>query len=186
AGLGACEKWGGGGQEPGTGEFTFADVAGAPEALVELGEICDYLEAPEKYAHLGARAPKGVLLVGPPGTGKTLLARAVAGEAAANFFSLSGSEFVESLVGVGAARVRARPRPLPTGPPGRAGDHLHRRARRRRPPARRRHGPGPRRARADAQPDARRDGRLRRRVGHRRDGGDEPPGYPRQRAPAAG
>src|SRR5262249_22020308 len=72
----------------------------------ELREICDYLEAPARYAQLGARAPKGVLLVGPPGTGKTLLARAVAGEAKANFFSLSGSEFVESLVGVGAARVR--------------------------------------------------------------------------------
>ena len=73
---------------------------------VELREFVDYLEDPSKYADLGARAPKGVLLVGPPGTGKTLLARAVAGEAAANFFSISGSEFVESLVGVGAARVR--------------------------------------------------------------------------------
>jgi cell division protease FtsH len=102
----AFSKWTGRGQKPGSGEFTFADVAGAPEALIELGEICDYLEAPQKYADLGARAPKGVLLVGPPGTGKTLLARAVAGEAQANFFSLSGSEFVESLVGVGAARVR--------------------------------------------------------------------------------
>jgi len=106
AAFAAFSKWTGRGQKPGTGEFTFGDVAGAPEALIELREICDYLEAPARYARLGARAPKGVLLVGPPGTGKTLLARAVAGEAKANFFSLSGSEFVESLVGVGAARVR--------------------------------------------------------------------------------
>jgi cell division protease FtsH len=106
AAFAAFSKWSGSGQKPGEGLFTFADVAGAPEALVELREICDYLENPGRYANLGARAPKGVLLVGPPGTGKTLLARAVAGEAAANFFSLSGSEFVESLVGVGAARVR--------------------------------------------------------------------------------
>ncbi len=106
AAFAAFSKWSGQGQKPGEGRFTFADVAGAPEALVELGELVDYLENPARYANLGARAPKGVLLVGPPGTGKTLLARAVAGEAAANFFSLSGSEFVESLVGVGAARVR--------------------------------------------------------------------------------
>jgi cell division protease FtsH len=106
AAFAAFSKWSGRGQKPGEGEFTFADVAGAPEALIELREICDYLENPARYARLGARAPKGVLLVGPPGTGKTLLARAVAGEAKANFFSLSGSEFVESLVGVGAARVR--------------------------------------------------------------------------------
>jgi cell division protease FtsH len=106
AGFAAFSKWTGRGQKAGTGIFTFKDVAGAPEALVELREITDYLDDPQKYADLGARAPKGVLLVGPPGTGKTLLARAVAGEAAANFFSLSGSEFVESLVGVGAARVR--------------------------------------------------------------------------------
>src|SRR5262245_23851437 len=106
AAFAAFSKWTGRGQKPGTGEFTFGDVAGAPEALIELREICDYLEAPARYARLGGGEPKGVLLVGPPGTGKTLLARAVAGEAKANFFSLSGSEFVESLVGVGAARVR--------------------------------------------------------------------------------
>ena len=106
AAFAAFSKWTGKGQAPGEGRFTFADVAGAPEALIELREVCDYLENPGRYADLGAHAPKGVLLVGPPGTGKTLLARAVAGEAAANFFSISGSEFVESLVGVGAARVR--------------------------------------------------------------------------------
>ncbi|HEX5989443.1 MAG TPA: ATP-dependent zinc metalloprotease FtsH [Solirubrobacterales bacterium] len=85
---------------------TFDDVAGAGEAVAELREIRDYLADPGKYASVGARAPKGVLLVGPPGTGKTLLAKATAGEAHAAFFSLSGSDFVESLVGVGAARVR--------------------------------------------------------------------------------
>ncbi len=85
---------------------TFENVAGAGEAVAELREIRDYLADPGKYASVGARAPKGVLLVGPPGTGKTLLAKATAGEANAAFFSLSGSDFVESLVGVGAARVR--------------------------------------------------------------------------------
>ena len=106
AAFAAFSKWSGSGQKAGEGRTTFADVAGAPEALIELGEVCDYLENPGRYARLGAKAPKGVILIGPPGTGKTLLARAVAGEAQANFFSLSGSEFVESLVGVGAARVR--------------------------------------------------------------------------------
>ena len=90
----------------GSSPVTFAQVAGAGEALAELKEIRDYLEDPGKYARIGARAPKGVLLVGPPGTGKTLLARATAGEADASYFALSGAEFVESLVGVGAARVR--------------------------------------------------------------------------------
>jgi len=91
----------------GTSPFTFASVAGAPEALVELQEIRDFLANPSKYLDAGAAAPKGVLLVGPPGTGKTLLARATAGEAEATFYTASGAEFVESLVGVGAARVRS-------------------------------------------------------------------------------
>ena len=85
---------------------TFADVAGADEAKEELQEIVNFLKDPESYGRLGAHVPKGVLLVGPPGTGKTLLARAVAGEAEVPFFSISGSEFVEMFVGVGAARVR--------------------------------------------------------------------------------
>src|SRR5438132_8853939 len=85
---------------------TFGDVAGVDEAKAELVEIVDFLKNPKKYQRLGGRIPKGVLLVGPPGTGKTLLARAVAGEADVPFFTLSGSEFVEMFVGVGAARVR--------------------------------------------------------------------------------
>jgi cell division protease FtsH len=85
---------------------TFADVAGCDEAKFELQEVVDFLKHPKQYESLGARIPKGVLLVGPPGTGKTLLARAVAGEAKVPFFSISGSDFVEMFVGVGAARVR--------------------------------------------------------------------------------
>jgi len=85
---------------------TFEDVAGADEAKQELEEVVEFLKEPEKFTSLGARIPKGVLLVGPPGTGKTLLARAVAGEAGVPFFSISGSEFVEMFVGVGASRVR--------------------------------------------------------------------------------
>jgi len=93
--------------DPDEGErVTFDDVAGIDEAEKELIEVVDYLKNPEKYARLGARAPKGILLVGPPGTGKTLLAKAVAGEAGVPFFSMAGSEFVEMIVGVGAARVR--------------------------------------------------------------------------------
>ncbi len=85
---------------------TFADVAGVEEAKSELAEVVEFLKEPDKFTALGARIPKGVLLVGPPGTGKTLLARAVAGEANVPFFSISGSEFVEMFVGVGASRVR--------------------------------------------------------------------------------
>ncbi|RME07550.1 MAG: AAA family ATPase, partial [Anaerolineae bacterium] len=85
---------------------TFDDVAGAEEAKQELAEVVEFLREPEKFIALGARIPKGVLLVGPPGTGKTLLAKAVSGEAGVPFFSISGSEFVEMFVGVGASRVR--------------------------------------------------------------------------------
>ncbi len=87
-------------------KVTFDDVAGVDEAKEELQEIVDFLKNPKQYGRLGGRVPKGVLLVGPPGTGKTLLARAIAGEAGVTFFSISGSEFVEMFVGVGAARVR--------------------------------------------------------------------------------
>ncbi len=108
-GIAGFSEFTGKGRKKGKGSsdrITFSDVAGAGEALAELREIRDYLADPSKYLAVGAAAPKGVLLVGPPGTGKTLLAKAVAGEADASFFSLSGSDFVESLVGVGAARVR--------------------------------------------------------------------------------
>ena len=106
-------------------KVTFADVAGIDEAKEELLEVVEFLKTPDKFQKLGGRIPKGVLLVGPPGTGKTLLAKAVAGEAKVPFFSISGSEFVEMFVGVGASRVRDlfsqadRPGPL---------HHLHRRA----------------------------------------------------------
>ncbi|HXI20606.1 MAG TPA: ATP-dependent zinc metalloprotease FtsH, partial [Gemmatimonadales bacterium] len=89
-----------------TPKLTFADVAGADEAKVELQEIIEFLKDPQKFTRLGGRLPKGALLVGPPGTGKTLLAKAVAGEAGRPFFSMSGSDFVEMFIGVGASRVR--------------------------------------------------------------------------------
>jgi cell division protease FtsH len=87
-------------------KITFNDVAGAKEEKEELSEIVEFLKNPRKFIELGARIPKGILLVGPPGTGKTYLARAVAGEAGVPFFSISGSDFVEMFVGVGASRVR--------------------------------------------------------------------------------
>lgn len=93
-------------KDDGRRKTTFADVAGADEEKEEMAEIVDFLKDPKKYNELGAKIPKGVLLVGPPGTGKTLLARAVAGEAGVPFFSISGSDFVEMFVGVGASRVR--------------------------------------------------------------------------------
>src|SRR5205814_7716025 len=92
--------------EPSGDRVNFADVAGIDEAKQELSEVVDFLRSPEKYRRLGGRIPHGVLLSGAPGTGKTLLARAVAGEANAPFFSLAASEFVEAIVGVGASRVR--------------------------------------------------------------------------------
>src|SRR5690606_21537509 len=85
---------------------TFADVAGVEEAKYELEEVVEFLKDPQKFQRLGGKIPKGVLLVGPPGTGKTLIARAVAGEAGVPFFTISGSDFVEMFVGVGASRVR--------------------------------------------------------------------------------
>ena len=89
-----------------SGKITFADVAGVEEAKTELVEIVEFLKTPQRFTEIGARIPRGVLLIGPPGTGKTLLARAVAGEAGVPFFSISGSEFVELFVGVGSSRVR--------------------------------------------------------------------------------
>ena len=122
---------------------TFDDVAGADEEKEELRELVDFLQDPQRFAQLGARIPKGVLLVGPPGTGKTLLAKAVAGEAGVQFLSISGSDFVELYVGVGASRVRdlfdQAKKVLPR-------HCFHRRDRRRGPPPGR--GPGRRARRA--------------------------------------
>ena len=131
-------KAGGGGGAPGVGKFgkartrlgseeqkkiTFRDVAGCEEEKAELEEVVNFLKNPKAYTEMGARIPKGVLLVGPPGTGKTLLAKAVAGEAGVQFLSISGSDFVELYVGVGASRVR----PLRPGQEGGPCDNLHRR-----------------------------------------------------------
>merc|ERR1711924_414867 len=91
--------------EPST-QVTFSDVAGISGAKLELTEVVDFLKNPDRFTAVGAKIPKGCLLVGPPGTGKTLLAKAVAGEAGVPFFSISGSEFVEMFVGVGSSRVR--------------------------------------------------------------------------------
>ena len=172
--------------KPGEQErVTFDDVAGIDEAEDELVEIVDFLKNPSATRKLGARVPRGVLLYGPPGTGKTLLARAVAGEADAAFFSMSASEFVEAIVGVGRL---ARARPLQAGQGGGAGDRLHRRAGRDRPLAlgqRRRDQRRQRRARADAQPDPHRDGRVRGRHQRDRPRRDEPSRGPRPGAAAA-
>ena len=162
---------------------TFADVAGVDEAKTELQEVVEFLKYPEKFNSLGARIPRGVLLVGPPGTGKTLMARAVAGEAGVPFFSISGSEFVEMFVGVGASRVR----------------DLFDQAKRNSPcivfvdeidAVGRQRGAGlggsPRRARADPEPDPRRDGRLRHEHERDRRRRHEPPRRPRPGAPAPG
>ncbi len=119
------------------GHVTFDDVAGIDEAKEELEEIVDFLRDPQKFQRLGGKIPKGVLLVGPPGTGKTLLARAIAGEANVPFFTISGSDFVEMFVGVGAS---ARARHVRAGQEERALHHLHRRNRRGRPSSRRRPG----------------------------------------------
>ena len=155
------------------GRVTFDDVAGIDEAKGELQEIVEFLKDPQKFQRLGGKIPKGVLLVGPPGTGKTLLARAIAGEANVPFFTISGSDFVEMFVGVGAS---PRARHVRAGQEERALHHLHRRNRRRRPPSRRRPGRRQRRTRADAEPDAGRDGRLREQRGRHPDRRDQPSG----------
>ena len=129
-------------------KVTFKDVAGVDEAKEELQEIIEFLKEPQKFQKLGGRIPKGVLLMGAPGTGKTLLARAVAGEANVPFFSISGSDFVEMFVGVGASRVRDL---FEQGKKNAPVHRVHRRNRRRRPSPRRRPGRRPRRARADAR-----------------------------------
>ncbi len=161
--------------------ITFADVAGIDEAVDELREVVDFLRSPDKYQVLGGRIPKGVLLVGPPGTGKTLLAKAIAGEAGVPFFSLSGSDFVEMFVGVGAARVRDMFQQAQAKAPCIVFiDELDALGKTRGTQRRRR----TRRARADPQRPAGRDGRLQ--FQQRRDhhGGHQPPGNARS-GPAA-
>ena len=159
---------------------SFSDAAGVDEAKEELREVIDFLKVPAKFARLGAKLPKGILLVGPPGTGKTLLARAVAGEAGVPFFSISGSDFVEMFVGVGAARVR----------------DLFEQAKQKAPcivfideldALGKARGLGPvdaRGARADAEPAAGRAGRLRSARRGDPDGGHQPPRDPRPGAAA--
>ena len=152
---------------------TFADVAGAREEKEELQEIVSFLRDPERYMALGARIPKGVLLVGPPGTGKTLLAKAVAGEAEVNFLTISGSDFVEMYVGVGASRVRDLFKQAKEDAPAIIFiDEIDARG----PSARHRPGRRPRRARADPQPAAGGNGRFRQQRGRGGPGGHEPAG----------
>ena len=156
---------------PDTPKVTFADVAGADEAKEELQEIIEFLKDPQRFARLGGRLPKGVLLVGSPGTGKTLLARAVAGEAGRPFFQMSGSDFVEMFVGVGASRVRDL---FEQGKDARAVHHLRRRDRRGGAPSRCRSRRRARRARADSERALGGDGRLRTQRGSDSDRGHEP------------
>ena len=143
--------------DTGAKRITFGDVAGIDEAKEELQEVVDFLKTPQRFESLGGRIPRGILLVGAPGTGKTLLAKAVAGEAGVPFFSISGSEFVEMFVGVGAARVRDLF--SQAGGQG-AVHHLHRRAGRAGQGARLQPDGRLRRARADAEPAPHGDGRL--------------------------
>ncbi len=172
--------------QPSGDKVTFEDVAGIEEAEAELLEVVDFLRHPEKYQTLGGRIPRGVLLSGPPGTGKTLLARAVAGEADVPFFSLSASEFVEAIVGVGASRVRDLFAQAKADAPaivfideldaiGRSRTSRRRRIQRRQ-----------RRARADPEPDPHGDGRLRLLHERDRDRGDEPARRARPGAAQAG
>ena len=161
---------------------TFQDVAGAEESKQELQEVVEFLKEPQKFASLGARIPKGVLLIGPPGTGKTLMAKAISGEAGVPFFSISGSEFVEMFVGVGASRVR----------------DLFEQAKRNSPclifideidAVGGGAGPGwavATTARADVEPDPGGDGRFRHGRERDPDRRDEPTGYPRSSAAAPG
>ena len=158
---------------------TFKDVAGQDEAKESLEEIVSFLKNPEKYNEIGARCPRGALLVGPPGTGKTLLAKAVAGEAGVTFFQIAGSAFVEG------PRRRQGARPLQAGQREGALHHLHRRDRRRGQAARLL-ALLKRRARADPEPAPLRDGRLRQPQGHRGSGRHQPPRDPRPGAPAPG
>ena len=144
--------------------ITFADVAGLEGVKNDLQEVVEFLRNPEKFQRLGARVPKGILLMGPPGTGKTLLGRAVAGEAGVPFFSINGSEFIQMFVGVGAGRVRDLFKTAKENAPAILFiDEIDAVGRHRGAGRRRR----TRRTRANAQPDPQRDGRLHAdRVGH--------------------
>ena len=154
---------------------TFADVAGYEGVKMEIREVVDFLRSSSRFKEIGAKIPKGVLLVGPPGTGKTLLARAVAGEAGVPFMSVTGSDFMEMFVGVGASQSA---RPVPERPQAGTGDHFHRRDRLHRAQTWGRARWRPRRAGADPQPDAGRNGRLRGDRGHRHDGRHQPARHP--------
>ena len=170
-------------EESGKKPITFNDVAGLEGVKHDLQEIVEFLKNPEKFHSLGGRVPKGVLLMGPPGTGKTLLARAVAGEAGVPFFSISGSEFIQMFVGVGASRVRdmfktakeASPCILFIDEIDAVGRH-----------ARRRPGRRARRTRANAQSDSQRNGRLQPDRSRHRAGGDQSARRARSRAAAPG